>query len=135
MMEFTQTEKGQRNVIRNDYLLRWKGQCNARIKLSPTDDFLAETNAHTHPPSQTECEIAKVKANLKRKAETTHATSRQILSAELQNIPEDAAVNLPSMNTPSRNIRAARQERDLLQNPLNQQAIPILPMKVVNESG
>ena len=108
-------------------MLRRKGQCNARIKLSPTDDFLAETNAHTHPPSQTKCEIAKVKANLKRKAETTHDTSRQILAAELQNIPEDAAVNLPSMNTLSRNIRAARQERDLPQNPLNRQAIPILP--------
>ena len=106
-----------------DCVLRRKGQCKSRIKLSPTNDFIAQTNVHTHPPSQAQCEIAKVKANLKRKAETTHDTPRQILAAELQNISEEAAVNLPSMNTLSRNIRAARQERDLPPNPLNRQAI------------
>ena len=97
-MEFTQTEKGHRKLIRNGYMyvfqktsaqdntswdctLRRKGKCKARIKLSPTDDFLAETNVLTHPPSQTQCELAKVKANLKRGAETTEDTSRQILAA------------------------------------------------------
>ena len=36
-------------------------------------------------------------------------------------------MNLPSMNTLARNIRATRQERDLPPNTMNLQAIPILP--------
>ena len=92
MMEFTQTEKGQRKIIRNGFLymfqktlaedktswecvLRRKGQCKARIKLSANGDFLEETNVHTHAPSPAQCEVAKVKANIKRRAETTQDTS------------------------------------------------------------
>ena len=36
-------------------------------------------------------------------------------------------MNLPSMNNLARNIRAAREERNLPPNPMNRQAIPILP--------
>ena len=71
-MEFTQTEKGQRKAIRHGYMyvfhmannltswecvLRKRGQCEARIKLTATDDFVEQTNEHTHPPNQTQCEV------------------------------------------------------------------------------
>ena len=84
-MEFTTTEKLIRcgyiylfkKMLANDVscwecILRRKGaQCNASTKLSATDEFIGHNNDHTHPPSQTEVEITKVKAIIKRKAEST----------------------------------------------------------------
>ena len=46
------------------------------MKLDSNENFLEQINEHTHPPSQSNCEIAKVKGNIKRKAETSHDTSR-----------------------------------------------------------
>lgn len=152
-MEFTTTEKGQRKVIRNGFMyvfqktlandvsswecvLRRKGQCKSRIKLSVTDAFIEQTNEHTHPPSQTNCELVKVKAGIKRRAETTADPSRQILADELSAISQTAAVNLPSMDNLRRNIRAVRQERNLPPLPLNRAAIPVLPHQYqVTENG
>ena len=145
-MEFTTTEKGQRKVLRNGYMyvfqktlandvsswecvLRRRGDCKARIKLSERDDFIGQTNEHTHPPCQTNCEVAKVKAGIKRRAEGTNDTSQQILSAELSAISESVAVNLPSMEVLRRNVRAARQERNMPPLPINRAAIPVLPQQ------
>ena len=50
---------------------------------------------------------------------TTQDTTQQILAVELQNVTEDAAVNLPLMNNLAQNICAAREERNLPPNPMN----------------
>ena len=107
--------------------MRRKGECKAKVQLSVSDDLIGETNEHTHSPSQTQCEVTKMKANIKRKAETTEETSQQILGAELQNVSEGAAVVLPPMSTLRRNIRYQRQERNLPPTPFHQQNIPALP--------
>ena len=75
------------------------------IKLDIDDEIIRDVNLHTHAPSQTQVEVAKVKANIKRKAQTTTDTSQQILGAELRNISQDAAANIPSTSTLRRNIR------------------------------
>ena len=143
-MEFTTTEKGQRKLRRNGYMyvfqktlandvsswecvLRRRGHCKARVKISVSDDFIEQTNEHTHPPCQTNCEVSKVKAGIKRRAEGTNDTSQQILSVELSAISESVGTNLPSMEVLRRNIRAARQERNFPPLPINCTAIPVLP--------
>ena len=53
-------------------VLHRKGECKAKVKLGADDNFLEQLNDHTHPPSQTNIEVHKVKANIKRKAITTN---------------------------------------------------------------
>ena len=67
-MEFTFTEKGKRLLMKDGYMyviqkilandvkcyecvLRRKGECKAKIKLTPKDNFLHQLNEHTHLPS------------------------------------------------------------------------------------
>ena len=143
-MEFTTTEKGARKLLKDGFLYvfqknlanditswdcvnRRKGHCKARVKLTITDEFVTQINEHAHAPSQVNCEVAKVKAGIKRRAETSNDPSRQILAAELGGVTETAAVNLPSMDTMRRNIRAARQEINIPPQPINLAAIPALP--------
>ena len=146
IMEFISTEKGGRMLIRDNYqyvfqknlangvtswecVMRRRGECKARVKLSPADIFIEQINDHTHASSQTRCEVSKISAAVKRKATTTLDTSQQILATAMENISPAVAVNLPSINTIRRNIRAARQERDLPVNPQDRQAIPaVLPL-------
>ena len=137
-MEFTTTEKGARKLLKDGFIyffqntlandvsswecsLGRKGQCKARVKLTSDDQFIEQTNEHTHPPLQTNCELARVKAGIKRRAETSNDTSRQILAGELGGVTETTIVNLPSMETLRRNIRAACQERNTPSQPLKQQ--------------
>ena len=143
-MEFTTTEKGARKLLKDGFIyffqktlandvsswecsLRRKGQCKARVKLTSDDQFIEQTNEHTHPPSETNCEMARVKAEIKRRAETSNDTSRQILAGELGGVTETTIVNLQPMETLRRNIRAARQERNTPTQPLNREAIPVIP--------
>ena len=49
-------------------VLRKKGHCKARVKLDPNGDFAGHENRHTHAPTQTNCEVAKVTAEIKRRA-------------------------------------------------------------------
>ena len=58
---------------------RRKGKCKAKVKLTDVYDFVAEINEHTHAPSPTNCELTKIRANIKRKAETTQDTTQQRL--------------------------------------------------------
>ena len=46
-------------------------ECRAYIKLDVFEDFIEQKNEHSHPPSQTKCNITKTKVNLKRKATET----------------------------------------------------------------
>ena len=99
-MEFTATERGQRKLIKDGYLyilqinlandfttwgcvLRRKKHCKARVKLDPNDDFVKQTNHHRHPPSQTNCKVAKLRAEIKRPATETVMTNQQILAEQL----------------------------------------------------
>ena len=138
-MEFTTTERGNRKLIRDGYMYVFKkmlandasswecilrrigAQCKASIKLSILE--------HTHTPSQTQVEVTKAKASIKRKAEATEETSQQILASELRNTSEEAAANLPSLDALKRNIRHAREERNMLQNPQTPKEIPVLPQE------
>ena len=107
---------------------RRRGHCKARVNISVSDDFIEQTNEHTHPPCQTNCEVAKVKAGLNVELKVcTNDTSQQILSVELSVISESVGTNLPSMEVLRRNIGAARQERNFPPLPINRAAIPMLP--------
>jgi len=130
-MEFTRTEKSQAKLIRNGYLYVFKkmlandikcyecvlrrkdGQCKALIKLDENDELVGQVNEHTHAPSQTQVEVAKVTAAIKRKAQTTTYMPQQILGTELAGIlSADAAANLPFFSTMRRNIRKARDDNN-----------------------
>lgn len=151
-MEFTTTEKNQQKLIRNGYIYVFKkmlandvkcyecvlrrknGQCKVLVKLDMNDEFVEQVNEHTHAPSQTEVEVTKIKANIKRKAETTTDTPQQILGAELRNISEDAAANLPSTSTLRRNIHKVRED-NMPPNPLSREEIPEIPLDFQNTSA
>ena len=125
-MEFTTTERGQRKLLRNGYMYvhrrnlsqrssmweciyRRKGyQCNAKVKLSPSDEFLDEIHEHTYAQSQTEWQVTKVKAGIKRRAEETEETTQQILDTELRNISDGVAANLPSLEALRRKVHHSR---------------------------
>jgi len=113
-------------------LRRKNGQCKVSIKVDENNEFVEQVNEHTHAPSQTQVEVAKVTASIKRKAETTTDMPQQILGAELANISADAAANLPSTSTMRRNIRKAREDNDLPPNPLTREDIPQLPLAFQN---
>ena len=82
-----------------------KENVRQKVKLTNTDEFIAEVNEHTHPPSQAKVEVAKIRTAIKRKAETTHETPQQILAVVLQGISVSAAVTLPPLNNLRKNIR------------------------------
>lgn len=143
-MEFSQTERGKRLVIKDGYqyvlqkvlanndksyecILRRKGECKAKIKLTAEDVFSEELNEHTHPPSQTNVEVRKVKASVKERANNCNDTSQQILGDKLQDVSEAAAVNLPAINNMRRNIRRQRQEHNVQPIPQRREEIPVLP--------
>ena len=84
-MEFTTTEIGNRKLIHGCFMYvfqknlakdvtswecerRRRGECKAKIKLDEAGNFLERINYHAHAPSETKCEIAKVRANIKRRA-------------------------------------------------------------------
>ena len=70
---------------------------------------------------------SKVRAGIKRRADTTQDTTQQILATEMQGVSETAAVNMPSLENIRRNIRYQRQDNPL-PNPLHRNDIPaILP--------
>ena len=75
-----------------------KGQCKARFHLSAGGEFLRIVNEHTHPSVPTQCEITNVRAEIKRRADTTQDTTQQILAAEMQGVSGSAAVDMPSLD-------------------------------------
>ena len=110
-------------------VLRRKGHYKVRAKLDPNDDFVDQTNQHTHPPNQTNCEVAKVRAGIKRLATETVMTNQQILAEQLGEISEGAAINLPAVENLRCNICSVHEERNLPPLPINIAAIPALPIE------
>ena len=87
-MEFTTTKKGNRKLIHEGYMYvfqknlandatswecekRRRGECKTKTKLDEAGKFLERIINHTHASSETKCEIAKVSANIKRRATET----------------------------------------------------------------
>ena len=81
-MEFVSSQKRKQKIIRNGFIyvfqkdlaneirsyeceLRRKGQCKAKIKLDLGDNVIEQLNEHTHPPSQVQVELTKVKSRIK----------------------------------------------------------------------
>ena len=53
---------------------RTYGQCQATVKLSPTDEFIEQFNDHTNAPFPTQVEVTKIKVGMKCNAKTTEET-------------------------------------------------------------
>lgn len=149
-MEFIQTQKGKRKLLRNNYMYvyqkdladmvtswecvnrrgskKYPGTCKARLKLDAGDNFIESVNEHSHPPSHTQCEVSKVKAAIKRRATTTNETSQQVLAAELAGVSAAAAANLPALHHMRRTIRSQKQTNaNLPPLPASIADIPVLP--------
>ena len=76
--------------------LQSKGQYKAKLKLLPTDNFIEETNDRPHPLLLLECDVMKVKINIKTRAQILF---KIYLSAELDHVLQAATVNLSSTST------------------------------------
>ena len=64
-------------------VLRRKGQCKAKIKLHMNGELVGVINEHTHPPSQDQIEVTKIKASIKQRPQATHDTTQHILGGAL----------------------------------------------------
>ena len=107
---------------------RCRGECKAKIKLDGAGNFLERINNHTHAPSETKCEIAKVRANIKRRATETQDPAQVILGRELGGISKVAAINLPALHHIRRNM-LQRQANPQLPIPTNREDVPELPLQ------
>ena len=113
-MELGLSLKGKRKILRKGYIylckkelennirsfeceLRRKGQCSTSIKVDVDDQVIDQVNEHTHPPSQTKCEMELVENRIKNRWQITFDTTQRILTDELQGISPTAAVNLPNV--------------------------------------
>ena len=142
-MEFTTTEKGNRKLIHEGYMYvfqknlandvtwecekRRRGECKAKIKLDKAGNFLERINNHTHARFETKCEIAKVRANIKRRATETQDPAQ--VGTELRGTSESAAINLPVLHHIRRNIWLQRQGNQQLPSPANREDVPEVPLQ------
>ena len=143
-MEFTTTKRGARKLLKDGYIylfkktlangitsweceIRRKRECRASVKLDELGSFVEQVNEHPHPLSATKCETTKIKENIKRRARDSLDNPREIVSAEVQNVSEAVAFNLPSLDHLGRNIRSQRQNRHRHANPVVREALPELP--------
>ena len=127
-MEFTTTECGARKLLKDGYIhlfkknlgngitsweceLRRKSECRASIKLDELHNFVEQVNEHAHPPSATKCEATKIKESIKRRGRDSLDDPREIVSAEVQNVSEAAAFDLPSLDHFGRNIAVLVMKR------------------------
>ena len=145
-MEFTTTEKGNRKLIHEGYMYVFQknlandvtsrewgkgrgGEYKTKIKLDEVGNFLERIKDDTHVPSEAKCEIAKVRANIKRRATETQNPAQVILRRELGGISEAAAINLPALHHIRRNIRLQKQSNQQLPSPANREDVPELPLQ------
>ena len=75
-------------------------QCKARIRVSG-DQVVDQSGEHTHAPDIGRPEALNARQSIKRRAIDTAATAQQVLTQEMENISDQAAVKLPAI----RNIR------------------------------
>ena len=84
-------------------------------------------NDHTYAPNAAQIEVAKVRASIKRKALTTDETPQEILTTELANVSNEAAVNLPPMRHIRRAIRSQREDINAPNIPQHRRDLPAIP--------
>ena len=140
-MEFTTTEKENRKLIHGGYMYafqknlandvtsyecekRRRGECKPKIKLDEAGNFLERINNHILAPSETKCEIAKVRANIKRRATETQDPAQVLLGRVLGEISKIAAINLPALHHIRRNIRLQRQVNQQVRTPAKREDAP-----------
>ena len=85
------------------YLSAKRVSINAEVKLLPLDEFLDEIHEYSHTPSQTKCQVTKVKIGIKKRAEETDEITQQTLGTELRNISDGVAASLFLLETLQRN--------------------------------
>ena len=125
-MEFIKSNRGGNKVLYEGYIYvkqkdladgavsyecemrRNDQQCKAKLKVLG-NEVLGRMNEHTHAPNLGRMEATKVKVGVKRRALETEESAQQIISQELSDISESAAVNLPAIRNIRRNIRRNRQ--------------------------
>ena len=56
-----------------------RGECNAKTKADEAGNFLERNNDHTHAPTETKSDIAKIRVNIKRRATETQDPNHVIL--------------------------------------------------------
>jgi hypothetical protein len=75
-------------------------QCKARLRVSG-DSVVGRFNDHTHAPDIGRPEALKIRQSVKRRAVDIEETPQQVITQELREVTESAAVKLPAI----RNIR------------------------------
>ena len=85
------------------YLSAKRVSINAEVKLLPLDEFLDEIREYSHTPSQTKCQVTKVKIGIKRRAEETDEITQQTLGTEIRNKSDGVAASLFLLETLQRN--------------------------------
>ena len=143
-MDFTSTSQNKPKLIDGGYLYvrqkdlandvvswecdqRKKGMCKARVKVL-NDQIIERINDHTHAPNQTNVEVTKTRAIMKRRAETSIDAPQRIISDGLAQASAAVAVNLPRIENVRRTIRRYRENNPgLPANPQNRAGIPVIP--------
>lgn len=126
-MEFLTSTKGGRKLVHEGFVYvkqkilangvvsyecemrRNEKQCKAKVKVLG-DEVIANLNEHTHAPITGRPEALKIRHSLKRRAMDTEETAQQVITQELENVSEQAAVHIPAIRTIRRGIRRYRQQ-------------------------
>ena len=85
-MEFTTTGMGQQKLLRNRYIYVHRRILSEGSSMWNPVCIYGRKGKHTHAPCQTECQVTKVKAGIKRQAAKTEETMQQILGRNISEI-------------------------------------------------
>ena len=84
-------------------------QCKARLRVSG-DSVVGRFNDHTHAPDIGRPEALKIRQSIKRRAVDTEETPQQVITQELRDVSDSAAVKLPAIRSIHRCIRHYRHD-------------------------
>ena len=88
-------------------------RCSARVHtLVGSNEILLHVGEHTHSASATDVALKEAKTELKTMAQTSQATSRNILSQVLETLSQESRESFPNLNTQARVIRYQRSKND-----------------------
>lgn len=88
-------------------------ECKAKVKVNGDDlSVVSYLHEHSHAADGARCEMVQARARIKRKAEETEETSQQILGDELQQLSQQAAVQMVPLRHVRRTIRMAKQKKN-----------------------
>ena len=88
-------------------------ECKAKVKVNGEDlSVVSYLHAHSHAADSARCEMVQARARIKRKAEETEETPQQILGHELQQLSQQAAVQMVPLRHVRRTIRMTKQRKN-----------------------